>query len=153
MRRCGKRYTAPEDAWRSKAGQRPDAEVTDCRAGCGGFHVVKPPMPPRARRRPRVAVQQVSVRRARENRVRKAMIAILYPERPRCVRPGCPRMADDIHEPLTRARGGSITDEGNQKPLCRPCHDEITFKPESELGWAYDIGLLIHSWDAPRGAA
>jgi len=53
VRRCGKRYTAPEDAWRSKAGQRPDAEVTDCRAGCGGFHVVKPPRPPRARRRPK----------------------------------------------------------------------------------------------------
>ncbi len=33
-------------------------------------------------------------------------------------------------------------------PLCRPCHDEVTFRPESELGWAYDAGLLRHSWEA-----
>jgi hypothetical protein len=59
-------------------------------------------------------------------------------------------MADDLHEPLTRARGGSITDKGNQVPLCRPCHDEITFSPESELQWAYDAGLLVHSWDAAK---
>jgi hypothetical protein len=56
-------------------------------------------------------------------------------------------MADDVHEPLTRARGGSITDPGNAVPLCRQCHDEITFQPESELGWAYDLGLLRHSWE------
>jgi hypothetical protein len=81
------------------------------------------------------------------------MVNALYPERPQCVRPGCPRLADDIHEPLTRARGGSITDPDNQVPLCRPCHDEVTFRPESELGWAYEIGLLVHSWDANGGAA
>lgn len=61
--------------------------------------------------------------------------------------------ADDIHEPLTRARGGSIVDPDNQAPLCRPCHDEVTFRPESELGWAYAIGLLVHSWDADRTGA
>jgi hypothetical protein len=77
----------------------------------------------------------------------------LYPERPMCGRPGCPRLADDLHEPLTRARGGSITDPGNQVPLCREDHDIVTFRPESELGWAYEIGLLIHSWDAGGGAA
>jgi hypothetical protein len=36
-------------------------------------------------------------------------------------------------------------------PLCRACHDEVTFRPDSELGWAYEIGLLVHSWDAPKG--
>jgi len=81
------------------------------------------------------------------------MITALYPDRPRCVRPGCRLMADDIHEPLTRARGGSIVDPDNQVPLCRRCHDEITFRPESELQWAYEIGLLRHSWAAAGGAA
>lgn len=98
-------------------------------------------------------MKQVSARRARQNRERRAMVTRLYPERPPCARPACPRMADDIHEPLTRARGGSIVDPGNQVPLCRPCHDEVTFRPESELGWAYEIGLLVHSWDAKGGAA
>lgn len=98
-------------------------------------------------------MKRVSDKRARENRERRAMVAELYPERPQCARPVCPRPADDIHEPLTRARGGSITDPGNQVPLCRPCHDEVTFRPESELGWAYDLGLLRHSWDVKDGAA
>jgi hypothetical protein len=88
----------------------------------------------------------MSAKRARENRQRRQMVAALYPERPHCARPVCPRMADDLHEPLTRGRGGSITDPENQVPLCRPCHDEVTFTPESELGWAYDLGILVHSW-------
>lgn len=103
--------------------------------------------------RRRGRMKQVSARRAAQNRQRRAMVTALYPDRPQCARPGCPRMADDIHEPLTRARGGSITDPGNQKPLCRPCHDEVTFAPESTLGWAYDAGLLVHSWDADRTGA
>jgi hypothetical protein len=77
------------------------------------------------------------------------MIDRLYPGRvaPCAIRaPGvCRGWADDIHEPLTRGRGGSITDEANQVPGCRPCHDVLTFAPESELGWAYDRGLLRHS--------
>jgi hypothetical protein len=82
------------------------------------------------------------------------MVKALYPERPACAVPGCPNLADDIHEPLTRARGGSITDPGNQVPLCRfPHHDQLTFAPESELQWAYDLRLLIHSWDVSGGAA
>jgi 5-methylcytosine-specific restriction endonuclease McrA len=89
-----------------------------------------------------------SARRKTENRQRRKMVAGLFGgERPPCRRPGCTRLADDVHEPLTRARGGSITDPANAVPLCRPCHDEVTFRPESELGWAYDAGLLRHSWD------
>jgi hypothetical protein len=91
----------------------------------------------------------VSAKRKAENRERRAMVRRLWPDgQPPCCRPGCTRLADDLHEPLTRARGGSITDEENAKPLCRPCHDEITFSPESELGWAYECGLLVHSWTA-----
>lgn len=101
----------------------------------------------------RKPLASVSAKRARENRQRRQMVADLYPERPHCARPGCPRMADDLHEPLTRARGGSIVDPDNQKPLCRPCHDEVTFRPESELQWAYEAGLLRHSWAGNGGAA
>jgi hypothetical protein len=94
----------------------------------------------------------VSVKRQRENRERRAMVTALWPDgRPSCERPGCARLADDVHEPLTRARGGSITDKKNAKALCRTCHDEITFSPESELGWAYACGLLVHSWAATAG--
>lgn len=112
-------------------------------------------------------IRPVSTRRAAQNRVRRKMVTALFPERPLCVvhalsqaYPGvvpdgvisrCRRWADDVHEPLTRARGGLITDPGNSVPLCRQCHDEITFRPESELGWAYDLGLLAHSWDARDG--
>jgi hypothetical protein len=102
----------------------------------------------------RQPISPVSRKRAAENRERAALIKKLYPERPRCVRPGCPWLADDIHENLSRARsGGIITDPDMWRPLCRRCHDEITFRPESELQWAYDAGLLVHSWDAAGGAA
>jgi hypothetical protein len=108
-------------------------------------------------------LQPVSPKRAAANRQRRAMVNELYPEQPLCsvyesaagdtpvvvipavVLDACRWFADDLHEPLTRARGGSITDEDNQTPLCRSCHDVITFRPESELGWAYDLGLLAHS--------
>lgn len=98
-------------------------------------------------------IRQVSSKRQAENRQRRAMIDALWPEQPECFVPWCPLLADDVHEPLTRARGGSITDPANARPLCRGHHDEITFRPESELGWAYDLGLLIHSWNADRTGA
>jgi hypothetical protein len=89
----------------------------------------------------------VSEKRKRANAERRRLIAAKYPTRPLCAIPWCIRFADDIHEPLTRARGGSITDPANWLPLCRSCHDEVTFTPESELQWAYAAGVLVHSWD------
>ncbi len=110
-------------------------------------------MPPRTKPMPRGAgiqrtteLQPVSKKRAAAMRRRRTVIAVLYPDRPPCTVPWCPNWADDIHEPLTRGRGGAIDDAGNMAPLCRACHDVITFTPESELGWAYDLGLLSHSW-------
>ena len=111
-------------------------------------------------------LRQVSAKRARENRERAAMVAATFPERPLCVvyvlswhNPGvipdevisrCGRWADDVHEPLTRARGGSICDPGNAEPPCRPCHDELGREPS----WGYDLDLLRHSWPgAPAGEA
>ncbi len=86
----------------------------------------------------------VSSRRQRANRERRAMADRRFPERPRCVVPWCTRMADDLHEPLTRARGGSITDEENTVPVCRQHNEELTMDP----AWGYELGLLKHSWDA-----
>jgi hypothetical protein len=80
------------------------------------------------------------------------MVRELYPVRPDCAVPWCYTPADDLHEPLTRARGGSICDPENQVPLCRAHHDELTFRPESELAWAYALGLLVHSWDGDKAA-
>lgn len=109
----------------------------------------------------------VSGKRKAENRQRRAMVAELWPERPLCavyvlfqagagavpaeVIGRCGRWADDVHEPLARARGGGIADPANASAPCRACHDAITFTPESELGWAYAANLLRHSWegDAP----
>ena len=88
--------------------------------------------------RPRSAKQEARYRE------RRAMLTVLFPDRPQCAVPHCGRWADDAHEPLTRARGGAITDPANIQPLCRPHHDEITF---TEPAWAYELGLLRHSWD------
>ena len=41
----------------------------------------------------------------------------------------CLGVATDIHEPLTRARGGSIIDRGNMIQVCRMCHDWIHENP------------------------
>ena len=72
------------------------------------------------------------------------MIRQLWPETPVCVVAGCTRLADDVHEPLSRARGGSITEPANAVAICRPHHDELTF---GEPEWAYEQGLKVHSWD------
>ena len=109
----------------------------------------------------RTGIRPVSGKRRAENQQRRAMIAVLYPERPLCVVYSlfqfypdsipaevilrCGRWADDVHEPLTRARGGSITDPGNASAPCRSCHHALTFTPTSELAWAYALGLLRHS--------
>ena len=107
----------------------------------GGGKVL--PFPPRAQ------ISPVSKRRARENRQRTAMADERWPDRREgtvmCTVPGC-GPADDLHEVLTRARGGSITDPENTVPLCRQHNHDLAQKPESELGWAYDCGLLKHSW-------
>ena len=102
-------------------------------------------------------LRAVSAKRARENRERRAMADRLWPDRRDgtvmcgCGRPECHRRADDLHETLSRARsGGDITNPDIWVPLSRSCHDEITFRPESELQWAYDLGLLVHSWDAGK---
>ena len=41
----------------------------------------------------------------------------------------CRIRAQDWHEKLSRARGGSITDPANRLWVCRPCHDWIGANP------------------------
>lgn len=55
----------------------------------------------------------------------------------------CLGHATDLHEVLTRARGGSITDPANCLHLCRPCHSWVTDHPKESLA----AGLVRSSWD------
>lgn len=50
----------------------------------------------------------------------------------------CGLRSVDVHEPLTRARGGSILDEANALAVCRRCHDQIGAHPALSLR----LGLL-----------
>jgi hypothetical protein len=50
----------------------------------------------------------------------------------------CGGLAVDLHEPVTRARGGSILDPKNTVAVCRICHGWIHDNPEA----ATTIGLL-----------
>ena len=56
----------------------------------------------------------------------------------------CDGRAVDIHEPLTRARGGSILDPENTMAVCRSCHDWIHNNPEN----AKSLGLLRSNYDS-----
>ena len=73
-------------------------------------------------------IRAVSKKRAAENRRRRALIARMQEDgRPSCVNCGAP--AEDLHELLSRARGGSISDPANCVPICRPCHTYATEHP------------------------
>lgn len=93
----------------------------------------------------RTRLRPVSKKRQQENRQRHAMANELFPDgQPPCIVPWCRQLADDLHEPLTRARLGSITDPDNAVPTCREHNGELTKEPV----WGYRLSLLVHSWDA-----
>lgn len=73
------------------------------------------------------------------------LVRRILAERPFCEArwPGCTRRSEDVHEIVSRARGGSILDEDNVKALCRHCHDEVTGNPQK----AHLLGLSRHSWE------
>ena len=50
----------------------------------------------------------------------------------------CSNRSVDIHEPLQRSHGGSITDPENTISLCRRCHDWIHSYPKESI----ELGLL-----------
>jgi hypothetical protein len=113
-------------------------------------------------------IAPVSAKRQRENRERARMAGALHPggrgdgqDRPLCdvtqaratagLPPldGCTRWADNLHEPLRRSQGGSITDPANSRPACQFCNGHLALTPRTELGWAYELGLVRDR--APRG--
>ena len=61
----------------------------------------------------------------------------------RCAWPGCTRQWDDLHEVLTRARGGSHIDRPNIIGLCRAHNGEATNTRPAEC-----LGVVIPSWAA-----
>lgn len=54
----------------------------------------------------------------------------------------CGKPAQVIHEPLTRGRGGSITDEDNACKLCNECHRFVHAHPAQSTaeGWLIRSG-------------
>ena len=84
-------------------------------------------------------IRSVSLKRAKKLRLRKKLTDSM--QGAPCVR--CGERADDAHEILSRARGGSITDRANIVPLCRKDHDWVTTHPIE----AHAEGLLLHAWE------
>ena len=67
-------------------------------------------------------------------KIRKPLVKELLEEYPVCQRCLMARSTDP-HEPLTRARGGSIIDKANMVALCRECHDWIHAHPKQAGEW------------------
>ena len=109
----------------------------------------------------RTPLRAMSPKRRKVNRLRKEMVRRELAKRPACeagpqiasyrlerhgleyairlaVGSPCTTRAVDIHEPLTRARGGSILDPANTVAICRSCHDWIHVNPAA----ATELGLL-----------
>jgi len=55
----------------------------------------------------------------------------------------CMLRTTEVHEILTRARGGSILDRSNCVALCHSCHAWITVHPKE----AHAIGMVKSSWE------
>ena len=106
-----------------------------------------PPNPPGVGSRRSTPLRARSAKRERLYRqIRRPLVAALAAEPQICPVPWCTRVADSPHEPLTRARGGSITDPDNVVMVCHPHNEELTEEPS----WGYELGLLKHSWEANK---
>ena len=89
-------------------------------------------------------MRTVSLRRAAENRIRRALLP-RDDTRCECQLEGCQGRATDLHEVKTRARGGSITDQSNAISVCRSCHCTIT-RLSGKSQWAIRHGWVAASW-------
>lgn len=76
---------------------------------------------------------------------RQSLVLRVLSARPLCEArlPGCEGKAVDVHEPKTRARGGSIVEEANTLAVCRRCHEYVHRFPVE----ATRLGFLVHSWE------
>lgn len=96
------------------------------------------------------SIPHVSKKRAVLNRQRAKFVRQVLAEVPYCEArlDGCTRRSTDVHEILTRARGGSIIDRKNVAALCRRCHAFITVHPE----WSHRSGYMLSSWSNENDA-
>ena len=91
-------------------------------------------------------LRPVSPKRALEQRERRKLVES-YSTRPMCPvnwDNGCTRLADDLHEPLLRSRGGDPSSAEDTIPICRHCHDRVHQFPRE----ATKRGWMIPSWEA-----
>lgn len=86
-----------------------------------------------------------SAKTARIYVTRRQIVAELFAEPSICEVPWCTNVATDPHEPLTRARGGDILDPANIRKVCNP--HNVMFASD-EQPWMYELGFLVHSWEA-----
>ena len=97
----------------------------------------------------RTPLRRISKKRAKVQRQRARMVSEELELRPTCEvghivwwRSDAPNIclgrSSELHEPLTRARGGSILDPDNTVAICRNCHRWIHDHPEA----ATELGLL-----------
>jgi 5-methylcytosine-specific restriction endonuclease McrA len=73
---------------------------------------------------------------------RRKLVAEILEQYPSCQRCEIQR-STEVHEILSRARGGSILDKNNCVALCHSCHHWITTNPLA----ATAQGWLKHSWE------
>jgi hypothetical protein len=93
----------------------------------------------------RSRINPVSEKRRRLNVSRRIFVKDILEARPECeakINGICGHWATDVHEILTRARGGSILDPENVLALCRMCHTYITDNP----AFSQEHGFTVHSW-------
>lgn len=73
---------------------------------------------------------------------RRKLVAYMLEQYPMCQRCNA-KASEEVHEVLSRARGGSILDINNCRALCHACHFWITTNPAE----ATRTGWLKNSWD------
>jgi len=93
----------------------------------------------------RSRINPVSKKRQKVNVARRIFVKRILEERPECeamIPYICRHWASDVHEIMTRARGGSILMEDNVLALCRHCHTFVTENP----AFSQEHGFTVHSW-------
>ena len=104
----------------------------------------------------RTPLKRKSKKIADRDRLRAVLVSEELVKRPWCEAGGQVRLASDgkcghlqrrpaseLHEPKTRARGGSILNRANTVSICRECHTWVHDHPAA----AHEAGLLKHSWE------
>ena len=96
----------------------------------------------------RTQINQVSKKRAALNRKRRTFVHEQLRLRPLCEagpkimraghQPNCQKVSMEIHEPVLRSAGGSITSVKNSIAICRLCHTWV----HDNVGTALELGLI-----------